>query len=279
MTYKQLKRAVARLGFEGEIGDEETLRYALRRAMRTVYLDRPVVRTAAISVPPFEGRLYRATYVHSGKGGETFNMRGRAYSFTVSGKGQYLITDGRIRLIREFNTELSDFKDFTHSEEFSITFIGGSAFTVYGLCSFPYVIGNDKSDIPTYRKRSCYKITAYVPDYLCPHGEATDTRGLPIPGAQVLGGELILPEGYSGVVNLSYCRAPEDKEAWAEEEILELAPEVEELLPLLVASYVWLDDDPEKAQYYLSLYKDGIATLRIYMPKEAGTRLVTNGWA
>jgi hypothetical protein len=33
-------------------------------------------------------------------------------------------------------------------------------------------------------------------------------------------------------------------------------------MPLLVASYVWLDDEPAKASYYLSLYREQEALIK-----------------
>ena len=63
------------------------------------------------------------------------------------------------------------------------------------------------------------------------------------------------------------------------DERIDVPEELAELLPLAVASFVWLDDDPEKAQYYMSLYKDGIGTLRRFHPRELGSSYVTNGWA
>ena len=37
--------------------------------------------------------------------------------------------------------------------------------------------------------------------------------------------------------------------------------EICSLLPLLVAAYIWIDDEPEKAQYYMNLYRERAAEL------------------
>ena len=55
--------------------------------------------------------------------------------------------------------------------------------------------------------------------------------------------------------------------------------ETRELLPLLVASYLWLDDDPEKAEYYRALYADGINILRRNVFRRLDNVYKTNGWA
>ena len=52
------------------------------------------------------------------------------------------------------------------------------------------------------------------------------------------------------------------------------------IVPLLAAAYVWLDDDAEKAQYYMSLYRDGMASLKLYSPRCVSTEYEdVTGWA
>ena len=60
---------------------------------------------------------------------------------------------------------------------------------------------------------------------------------------------------------------------------LPLAPELAALLPELVASMIWLDDAPEKAAYYASIYQRGYAQLRAEKRDgRALSVLSTNGW-
>ena len=51
------------------------------------------------------------------------------------------------------------------------------------------------------------------------------------------------------------------------------------LLPTLIASYVWADDEPQKAQYYLSLYREQVyamdARKKTLEPAEIKS---VNGW-
>jgi hypothetical protein len=52
--------------------------------------------------------------------------------------------------------------------------------------------------------------------------------------------------------------------------VIDLDPELCTLLPLLVASYVWLEDEEEKASYYMNLYRERAADIerknRSYAP-------------
>ena len=40
-----------------------------------------------------------------------------------------------------------------------------------------------------------------------------------------------------------------------DETVIDLDEELSTLLPLLVASYIWLDDDADRAEYYMTLYR------------------------
>ena len=99
-------------------------------------------------------------------------------------------------------------------------------------------------------------------DFLAFSDVARDERGAPIEGQSRYSSVIRLPYGFCGTAHVRYRRrAPSvsadapDAEIPAEEELLHL-------IPLLCASYYWLDDDAEKAERYLLLYRDGMSNLR-----------------
>ena len=59
---------------------------------------------------------------------------------------------------------------------------------------------------------------------------------------------------------MRYSRKPVPIEK--EDARVDIAPEAEPLLPLLGGAYLWLDDEPEKAQYYMLLYREGVNRLQ-----------------
>ena len=77
---------------------------------------------------------------------------------------------------------------------------------------------------------------------------------------RVQNGTLYLPSQTRGQLYLTVTRAPRRFDLASD------APDVRAealaLLPLLVASYAWLDDDREKALYYLALYRESLSRLR-----------------
>ena len=62
--------------------------------------------------------------------------------------------------------------------------------------------------------------------------------------------------------NISYKAKP-NLPSGAPDESLSLPPGCEHLLALLTAAYVWLDDDSDKAQSYMALYRDGINSVKL----------------
>ena len=94
-----------------------------------------------------------------------------------------------------------------------------------------------------------------------------------ITGALLSGSKMLIPWGYRGQINLTYkAAAPEVSIDKADEEI-PVPKETEHLIALLSAAYYWVDDSPDKAEYYLSLYKDALRFL-----KQCNTRAVGGGY-
>jgi hypothetical protein len=72
---------------------------------------------------------------------------------------------------------------------------------------------------------------------------------------------MAIPEAYSGKISVVYKCAPPNLTGGRDEEI-ELPLGCEHLLALLSASYIWLDDDAERAQYYMNLYREAMSSLK-----------------
>ena len=85
-----------------------------------------------------------------------------------------------------------------------------------------------------------------------------DPRGMLLHGAK-----LRLPIAESGTYEVIYEKKPSRfKNEEDDAKDLPLDGDLCELVPLLVASYVWLDDEPDKAQHYGALYRAAKAEIR-----------------
>ena len=121
-------------------------------------------------------------------------------------------------------------------------------FSVYDLTLYPGYLVDDTELIPTGRGYTEYEIKKYASDYLALADEARDEEGNPISGAEICCGKIRIPSQYSGEINLTYRKsAPRITLDMMDSEV-DIPREIEHLVPLLTAAYVWLDDDEEKAQ-------------------------------
>ena len=278
MTFATLKDSVARLGFEADIGSE-VLMSALSRALYTLFTDRPVEKTARLVMPPFRGAVVLARLDHTPGAVERYPLSGVAFSAILSGKGRCAIEYGSERESFEFDAELLPLRRRLRRSDAVICFEGDYAFSVLSLTVFDATRSDRLEDIPLYDERLEIPLGKRITDIMGVVDPPKDASGREIAGAVLRDGRLILPEGFSGEVLLSYRRTPRLPKGVYPDEDLDIPSGCDELLPLLVASYVWLEDSPEIAQYYRALYREGIASLNRKMPRCGSDSYLTDGWA
>lgn len=275
MTFNQLTEAVAHLGFEGGGMDPATLLAAACRAVEMIYSDRASVGRLCFDVYKPTLCLLRRELRHSAGGSESFPLQGRSYVFRVSGKGEYTLTDGGATVKRGFDggqTVKGRLK-----EGGSICFMGENPYTVRGFAC--YMEDFSGEEIPEPRRYRDHVLSNKVPDFAAFVSGAEDERGQAIAGSSLRDGIVSLPFDFSGCVVIRYKRrAPTIFAEDADKEI-DVPPDTVAMLPLATAAYAWLDDDPEKAQYYMSLYRELMADTRRYSSRAAGEKYQTNGWA
>lgn len=82
-----------------------------------------------------------------------------------------------------------------------------------------------------------------------------------------------------GELEIRYLRRPKKLSPNTKEEEIDLPQDAVHLLPLLIASYLWVDDRAELASYYMGLYRTELAEARRTRYAHAGGGYqVTNGW-
>lgn len=263
MTLNDIKAEVTALGFESEIENDTVFLTALRRALNIVYTERGVHKSVTIICNPVIPKELHEKIAHRGNDAQCFPINGIAYSFSVCGKGSFTVSDALGDIEYRFDTPLAYFRGFV-SENAKITFSGEFCYTVYNLSVFECLPGDTEESIPYYRERVEYRISDYAPDFLSLAELPTDRRAERIECAELCGDTLILPYSFSGEVNLKYRSAPPTISNEDADKEIAIPREFLHLVSLLTASYVWLDDDVEKSQYYYSLYRDGIAGVKLY---------------
>lgn len=264
MTVEQLKDEVCALGFEAQLDDNAHFILSANRALRLIFSERGVMGCAHIIVSAPERSFYINEYIHKPESPASFTVEGVALSFKVSGRGAFRLTSGGVSITEEFDTDYGVIRKFIDREA-TLRFLGQLSFTVRDITGFSRITSAEESKIPVYAEKRTVELSRLIGDLFSLAKPPEDCHGKPIEGATIRGGSLLLPYDFSGEVILFYKRLPRTVHADDTEDI-DIPAECAHLLPLLVASYIWLDDDGDKARYYMQLYKEAMALIKRYEP-------------
>lgn len=279
MTLTNLLEEVYALGFEDSAQLDENFVITANRALMHIFSERCEEKLGKMIATRLDLLSYIPSYIHRPGEDKTFLLPGKAFSFRVSGSGSYKIKDINGERTENFDTVMGQRRGFI-ADGASITFLGEYSYTVIGLASFPYTMGADVSDIPIFSKEKAYRISDSIFDFLAFTKLPTDKDGYGIKDCRICGDILYLPSDFEGEVNILYKRRPGALTVDSPDEEIDIPKSAENLLPLLVASFLWLDDDPDKAQYYMQLYREEMTRLKRYIPSDiGGSYQDVTGWA
>lgn len=269
MTLAQLKEAVARLGFAPLSEDTDALvRDAAMRALDEISAVRPRLVTASLwhlPSPP----LYAEGSVEERMGAKTVSLpHGRSFFIRILGRGRILLTEGATTRALAFEgregSPATLGGNLTGGGPLSLTVEAEGGYRLLSLA----VYDSEFSEMPpdpaaplTYDLRSLFS------DFGSLTAPPKTVDGRPLrEGSE---GDYTVSEGHrlslsrrlAGEVRLSYrarLTLPEAGE-------LPLREDEANLLPLFCAAYVYLEDDPDKAAFYLARFREGLRAL--YEPR------------
>lgn len=181
---------------------------------------------------------------------------------------------------------LNDDKEglFKYSGVVIIEFCGDCLYTIRNLAMYNTITSSDPEKLYPYTEQIPYDMTSLVPDFdrfktppliMCGDRIASDSN------YAILGGKtLLLPIAYPGIYTVEYLAKPTPISAdLPDNTVIGLDDDLCALLPLLIASYVWLDDEPEKAQYYYNLYTQRAAEISLSTRGDSTLPFISvNGW-
>lgn len=291
MTLQDLYKAVSQLGFEDSLGDDSTDRflYAANRALIEINSLRPIRKRFDINHRVPENLLFsEPTQVEKTETLSFTARNAKSFYFEVSGEGSFEIrlkkTDesavtnsslkgtfnsktfqsrkGFIKYDEAFLDKLiENGEDYTGEVE--IVFEGDYAYTIRNLALYDRVYSSSVADIPPYGEKLGYDVSTMVDDF-----EKFDSPPIDFLGNrlyrdyQIENNILYLPIEKQGTYTINYLhkvkQIPLDTSVTNTDEakatIIDLDEDLAALMPNLIAAYVWLDDEPEKSQYYYNLY-------------------------
>lgn len=108
--------------------------------------------------------------------------------------------------------------------------------------------------------------------YICPLF-LTEGRDFTVKGSTVL-----FLRDTDAPITLHYIRRAHTLTVDNVDAALDIHPIAESLLPLLTASYLWLDDRGDLATQYLTLYRSESEELKKLLYRHGGIHITSNGW-
>lgn len=305
MTIQELYESVAQLGFETELEDNNRFYYAVNRALLQVNRIRPATSIYKLNHFPLENRLTDDTFEPVIKDDEALVFvadNAKSYYFECNGNGLAIIektADGEtwetiksIDLVSE-NGRFIEYKGLILDGEeqylgtVRIKFSGDYVYYVQNVALYGGLLGAGAEKVPAYSKYIAYDLASLTDDFLsfvCPPiVDATRGKGFVLNDDYFVEGtsKILIPASTVGIFDVCYNRRITEVKASDDMEttVIDLDDDLVAVLPNLVASYIWVDDEPAKAEYYLTLYREQVAEIRAM--KEPLSPVVyrnKNGW-
>jgi hypothetical protein len=290
MTVAELYNSVAQLGFETSLESDDRFVFAVNRAILQVNRIKPATSIYKLNHFPLKNVIGQDTFSPICKSDNELIFvahNAKSYYFECNGNGTlafekpntnggwdtfYSVTlssaDGSFKRYKGF---IKDGDDYV-AGAIRMRFYGVYTYYVQNVALYSNFISDRADDIQVYGKYIEYDIASRVSDFLSfakpPIVDAKRGVGFVLNGDYFIEGEgkICIPASANGVFDICYNRRPtaitaEDVANTATDKNIDLNEELCAILPNLVASYIWLEDEPEKAQYYLSLYREQVAEI------------------
>ena len=302
MTISELYKQVAGLGFESSLEDEDIFLNAANRALLQVARIRPATRLCRVNHKPPKNLLNTShspterseTLIYEANGA-------KAYYFEADGNGTAYVEflDGgawKIADIVHLSTEgfafkpykgfVKDGNDFVKGSV-RIRFEGNFTYSVKSVALYASVYSDEAEDIVAFEPFTKYDISNMAKDFLslaAPPVVEDEKRTVLSGGYDFEDGRiLLLPHSKSGVYNVRYHHRPDvifDDEDLASnsEKRIDLDDDLCHVLPNLVAAYILAEDEPQLAEYYLTLYNQQAAEIRAAALSYSSVPIILNGW-
>lgn len=304
MRISELYKSVAQLGFEETLESDTRFFFAANRALLQVASLRPAKRALTIHHAPLSNRVQKNTFSPLQKRTElVFEAAGvKSYYFECDGVGsvcveRYNEQAGEWQLIgrqelRSDSRAFLAYRGFIKKDgEFidslvRLRFAGEFLYSVKNVAMYADIYSTRLQDIPAYEPYTRYDVSKLVTDFLSLDLPVVREDGERLRlgnGYDVENGRVVLfPFDARGVYRVHYNHKPDpiksNGDAVVAEGEIDLDEELCALLPFLIASIVWVDDEPQKAEYYLSIYRERAALLMSQQKNDAPVPYRTNGW-
>lgn len=140
----------------------------------------------------------------------------------------------------------------------------------------------DKDHIPMFGRHVRYDMRAQVPDFGgVMRVPVVAVSGMPIIRCFIDSPYVMIPCDYEGDLAITYQRRLQriTLDDVANDIDIDISPEHEDLVPLCMAYYIWLEDEPNKAAFFLARFNEAAALARQVHKRPGSDAVISyNGW-
>lgn len=204
----------------------------------------------------------------------------RAIALRATGRGKLLVNGEQAAAWRSLGkyTDVRVYLDEATDVELKFVGISGAVKDM-ALWQFDY---GSVDDVPVYGHTVRYDMRRIAPDY---GGHACTpidtTTGREIRRCAIDSPYIMLPPAYVGEASVIYRHKPRHitLDDVGNDSDIDIAPEYEDLIPLCMAYYVWLEDEPDKAKFFLQRFNEAASLARQAHRRPGSDTVVSyNGW-
>lgn len=284
MTILDIKNAVVEYGFSRDLDDNDGLFYTvLNLAVKEANRLRPITECVTIVHEPMNAVVSYATVAANKPDAPlTYAATARTVVFEVTGSGGVEVEGATIEgNVGATWSGVAGWKTLVAKAEavrnITLLFSGDYPFYVRNVAFYDVEFPSTQAvgDITEYDLSLIVERFAAVALPMMKDGVPCHPED---PRTALIGEKLLrIPNSERGTYGI-VCEVypPRYTSRSSDSEELLLAEDLAELIPLLVASYIWLDDEPEKAARYKNLYD--LAAREIRRPTKISHCIDRKGW-
>lgn len=203
--------------------------------------------------------------------------------WAVIGSETLMSADGSFTKYRGFIKDGSEF----YTGTVRLRFAGEYILWVKNVAMYDKLRSGKVTDIPDFSEYVAYDFASLANDFASfvrpPIADAGQNKGFVLDSDYFVSGDatLLIPASVKGSYSVRYNRkiSSINQDENAETTNIDLDDDLCAILPNLVAAYIWVDDEPTKAEYYLSLYREQAAEIYATAKKlEPVVYRNRNGW-
>ena len=195
------------------------------------------------------------------------------------GKGNVIINGHGGEVRKSFDCSGDVYRGFIDGDS-TLNLVGPLSFDVCNIVTFDELFSESAEDIPSGDGFTVIDLRKALPDFLSLEYMPTDASGKTVDGAVIYDGKIRLPDSFGGEISIVYRKRPIPPSLDAPTAEIDVPAEYEPLLPIYCASYLLLEDEPERAELYRKEYEKMLGVINESFINSLDEKYVdTNGWA